>query len=340
MNPPDPALVARFKDALGTLMPGSDDARLGLAVSGGPDSLALLLLAWAACPGRVEAATVDHGLRPEAGAEAEMVQGVCDRLGVRHVTLRRSAPLAQGRGVQAAARELRYTAMASWCGERRLAALLTGHHADDQAETLLMRLRRGAGIDGLAGVRPVRPIAAPEASLPDRRVVVLRPLLGFTRAELAAVAGRAGLDPVDDPSNRDAGYDRTHARRLLAETGWIDPRRIAASAANLAEAAHALDWAARQEFARRVRDDGAQGLTFDPEGLPGEILRRVVEFILADIARPAPGPACHTPAAPLRGPELSRFIARLTAGRTATLGRVLARPGLRWRFTVAPPRRT
>ena len=134
-GPPAAELTERFNAGLGQF--AQSDARLGIAVSGGPDSLALLLLAHAALPGRIEAVTVDHQLRPESGDEAAMVARVCADLGVPHEVL--AVTLAEG-NVQAQARAARYAAMAEWLVRRELAALATGHHADDQAETLLLRL--------------------------------------------------------------------------------------------------------------------------------------------------------------------------------------------------------
>ena len=113
MSPPDPELTARFAGDLAALWAGK--GKLGLAVSGGPDSLALLLLAQAALPGRVEAATVDHGLRPESAGEAAMVAAVCARLGVPHQTL--AVEVAQG-NIQSQARTARYAALAGWMAEQ------------------------------------------------------------------------------------------------------------------------------------------------------------------------------------------------------------------------------
>src|SRR5947209_3432189 len=146
---PPPASVERFAADLARLSPPA--GRLGIAVSGGPDSLALLLLAAAALPGRIAAATVDHGLRPEAAGEAAYAGGICDALGVPHRTLR--VRVARGASVQARAREARYAALAAWAGQEGIEALLTGHHVEDQAETLMMRLVRGSGLAGLAGIR-------------------------------------------------------------------------------------------------------------------------------------------------------------------------------------------
>jgi len=283
--------------------------RLGLAVSGGPDSLAMLVLASAQGP--VRAATVDHGLRPEARAEAEHVARICADRGVAHDILTLSLPGGAG---QAAARMARYAALGQWCVANGLTHLATAHHADDQAETLLMRLARGAGLGGLAGVRAERPLCP--------GVTLIRPLLGYRKADLAAVVAAAGLVPVRDPSNADPRYGRTSARALLAATDWLDPARVAHSAAHLAEAEAALEWATD-----RAEVEHRDGASLDPRGLPPEIVRRLLLRIFAQFGE-AP-----------RGPELSRLVAALQQGRAATLGRLKATPGLRWTIAPAPPRR-
>lgn len=288
----------------------AEDARIGIAVSGGPDSLALLLLAAGERPGRVYAATVDHGLRAEAVAEARMVGQICAQLGVAHDVLR-----VQVTGsVQAGARAARYHALAGWAADAGLSHVATAHHADDQAETLLMRLARGAGLAGLAGVRRQRPLAP--------GITLIRPVLGWRRAELRAVVDAAGIVPAADPSNDDPRFDRTHARRLIAATPLLDPARLAHSAAILAEAEAALDWAATQLAADRIAGD-----TLDPRGLPAELVRRLVLRLLDGFGTSADGP------------RLARLIAALEAGRPATLGGVKALPGPVWRFVPAPPRR-
>src|SRR5437764_4496837 len=146
------ALLDRFCADLDALI--ARDARIGVAVSGGPDSLAWLWLAAAARPGRVEAATIDHGLRAEARDEAAMVADVCDRLGIRHATLTARWSELPETAIQERARNQRYRLLGYWAEERGLDVLATAHHAEDQAETVLMRLSRGSGVRGLAGIRP------------------------------------------------------------------------------------------------------------------------------------------------------------------------------------------
>src|SRR4051794_12496212 len=230
MQPPSlpPDSVERFRGDLVRLAGG--DNPFAVAVSGGPDSLALLLLAAAAFPGLVRAATVDHRLRPEAAAEAAHVGSICAALGIPHGIL--AVTVAGGASVQARAREARYAALGGWMAEAGLGVLLTGHHQDDQAETLLMRLGRGSGLAGLAGIRPVARIAG---------IKVCRPLLGWRRSDLAAIVAAAGLRALDDPTNADETHDRVRMRRCLAEAPWLDAPALARSAAALAEAEEALD---------------------------------------------------------------------------------------------------
>jgi tRNA(Ile)-lysidine synthase len=241
---PPPELVERFRRGLQAL--AGDPPALAVAVSGGPDSLALLLLAHAALPG-VHAATVDHGLRPESAAEAEEVARLCGRLGVPHRILTVRVERA-GDGVQAAARDARYAALAGWMEAEGLELLATAHHADDQAETLLMRLNRGSGVAGLAGVRA-------EGAVPGSggRLRLCRPLLGWRRGELQDIVEAAGLQAARDPSNEDEAYDRARLRRQLGEASWLDRAALARSAALLAEAEAALEWTAGPLFAARGR---------------------------------------------------------------------------------------
>ncbi len=288
-----------------------------MAVSGGPDSLALLLLAHAALPGRVEAATVDHGLRAEAAAEAAFVARVCDELGVRHATL--DVTLAPG-NLQAEARAARYAALANWAGQRGLAAIVTAHHADDQAETLLLRLGRASGVAGLAGVRAV-------GKAGTGTTAVLRPLLGWRRGELGAIVAAAGIEAVHDPSNTDDRFDRARLRKAMAEADWIDVAALAASAAHLAEADAALDWATAREWAEQV-ERTALGITYRPQA-PRAIALRVLTRIVTELGGEAP-----------RGGAAARLFDALVARQPMSIGSLVARALPEgWSFMKAPQRR-
>ena len=312
---PDPEWVARFEADLAPL--AGSGAMLGIAVSGGPDSLALLLLAAAARPGRIEAATVDHRLRPESRQEAEFVSQICERLNVRHATL--EVEVQPGASLQAQARTARYAVLGNWAIERNLNAVATAHHVEDQAETLLMRLARGAGLGGLVGVRQKRPLEA--------GIAVIRPLLNWRRAELAPIVAAAGITPIDDPANRDPRHDRSRFRFMLAEAEWADAERLAASARWLADADEALDWALAPLLEQRLERTGS-ALTVDADGLPRELQRRL---LLAAFDRMG----AHRP----RGPELDRARKALSGGKPATLAGLKLEPGPPWTLSVAPARR-
>ena len=287
-------------------------------MSGGPDSLALLLLAHAALPGRVEAATVDHGLRSQSAAEAEAVAAICADLGVSHSVL--SVTLAPG-NLQAEARAARYAALAGWASERQLTALLTGHHADDQAETLLLRLARGSGVAGLAGVRA-------RGLVPGTNLPLLRPLLGWRRAELADVVAAAGLVAATDPSNADPRFDRARLRTAIAEADWLDVPALALSAAHLADADLALEWAARREWIAAVKP-APHGLIYRPEA-PRAVALRVLARIVTELGGDPP-----------RGRTLARLFDTLLARQPMSVGALVARPMADgWSFTAAPVRRS
>ena len=211
-----------------------------------------------------------------------------------------------------------------WGTHPVLAALATAHHADDQAETLLMRLNRASGVAGLAGVRERGAVPLGTSA---RRVLLLRPVLGWRRAELAGVVHRAGITPVDDPSNADARFDRARLRGQMGGAPWLDVAAIARSAAHLADADAALEWAAEREWREAVEKDGL-GLTYRPRA-PRAIALRVLARIVATLDGEVP-----------RGSAVARLFDSLLARQPASIGGLVARalPG-GWSFTKAPKRR-
>ncbi|MGF7156307.1 tRNA lysidine(34) synthetase TilS [Novosphingobium gossypii] len=313
------AEVERFRDDLGSVWPDRIEdgaARLGIAVSGGPDSLALLLLAHAALPGRVEAATVDHALRAESAAEAAEVARVCGDLGIPHAIL--AVKVAPG-NVQAEARAARYAALSEWAAARGIAALATAHHADDQAETLLMRLNRASGVAGLAGTRG-------RGRVPGGELPLLRPVLGWRRSALGDVVEAAGLVAVQDPSNANDRFDRVRIRKALAEADWLDVAAIAQSAAHIAEADAALDWMAALEWRSCVKKE-PMGLKYRPQAPRAVVLR-----VVARIVRELDGEEA-------RGGAVARLVDGLSAGQPASIGNLVARPNAGgWSFAKAPVR--
>ncbi len=317
----DPGLTGRFAAGLTALWPESSadrSARLALAVSGGPDSLALLLLAAAALPGRIAAATVDHRLRPESAEEAAVVAALCADLGIPHETL--TVTVGEG-NVSAIARAERYAALARWMERCDLAALATAHHADDQAETLLLRLNRASGVAGLAGVRA-------RGRVPGTALVLVRPLLEWRRAELAGIVTGSGLAAAQDPSNADPKYDRARLRAALAGADWLDVPAFAASAGHLAEADAALDWATAREW-RECVTAGALGSYVYRPSAPRAIALRVIALLVTKLDGTEP-----------RGSAVARLFDALLAGQPASLGALVARPLPEgWSFAKAPARR-
>ncbi len=211
---------------------------VAVAVSGGADSVALALLAqgWAAPRGiRLTALTVDHGLRPDAAAEAAAVAGWMTARGIDHEILTwRDHPRGN---LQAEARRARYGLLENWCAARQVPALLLAHHLEDQAETVLLRLGRGSGVYGLAGMAALTVPAWPGA--PAR----VRPLLGVPKGRLAATLRAMGQDWAEDPSNRNMAFARVRARSVwshLAPLG-ITPERVAQTAQRMARARSALE---------------------------------------------------------------------------------------------------
>lgn len=305
--------------------PVAEGERLAVAVSGGPDSIGLLAAASAAFPGQVVALTVDHGLRAGSAAEAESVAAQCTARGIPHHVLHWTGDKPSA-DVQAAARAARYRLMLGWCRANAVPLLLTAHHLEDQAETLLMRLARGTGSAGLAGVRARRQQGG---------VDIVRPALSLHRAVLVgwAAGWAGGWATIDDPSNADDRFARTAVRRLLQREGALLPASaLAATAAHLAAAEEALVWVADQAWAGRVREE-PDVLWLDAADLPAELRRRLTRRAIASLA----------PDANVREAAIMRLMARLDSGHPATLAGVRVQPVVApspfWRFRKAPKRR-
>ena len=273
----DPDFAA-LMDQLGPFEPCP---RLAVAVSGGADSLALTLLAavWAtARGGSVVALTVDHRLRPEAAAEAAQVGKWLAGWGIPQVVLVREGPRLTA-DLQAAARAARHALLESYCAEAGILHLLLAHHREDQAETLLLRLGRGSGVDGLAAMAPCRP---------TRWGQILRPLLEVSRARLRATLRARGQEWIEDPSNADPTYARVRLRQLaplLAGEG-LSPPRLAATAARLGRAREALERETAVAAVHATQLDPAGFARLNAAGftaLPEEIALRLLARLLAVI---------------------------------------------------------
>ena len=307
-----------FAALLGALAPGP---RLAVACSGGADSLALSLLAaaWAKAQGReLVALTVDHGLRADSAAEAETVGAWLAARGIAHHVLRWSGPKPKANRA-ARAREARYRLLAAFCRGRRIADLLLAHHLEDQAETFLLRLGRGSGVDGLAAM-------APQTTREGIRL--LRPLLGVPKARLRAHLRAAGQGWIEDPSNADPASARARLRGLAATFAaeGLTARRLAATAARMGRVRAALEEATGRLLAEAARLDPAGFCRLDPTPLaaaPAEIGLRALARILLAVSGTA-----H----PARLNRLERLYGALIGGRLgggATLQgcRILPRQG-------------
>ncbi|WP_407949255.1 tRNA lysidine(34) synthetase TilS [Parvibaculum sp.] len=235
---PSPVSAKEFAARLSSLHPGRSVA---VAFSGGPDSLALLVLAaqWAARRKNtaLHAFTVDHGLRAASAGEAKEAARLSAALGVPHRILKWKGEK-PATGIQAAAREARYGLLLEACRNVGASDLLVAHHLEDQAETFLLRLSRGSGIDGLSAMPASRPL-----SEDGMAVRLLRPLLDLPRERLLATVAKARLTPIQDPSNENERFDRVKARKalsLLAPLG-LDAARLARTAAQMGRAREALE---------------------------------------------------------------------------------------------------
>jgi tRNA(Ile)-lysidine synthase len=311
---PNPDFTGRFNAALVALNVANQDSIL-VAVSGGPDSVALLLLAAAARPGQIVAATVDHELRPESADEAAYVADICARLGVPHIILKPDEPIVGN--VQSSARTARYALLQRAADERACTHIATAHHADDQLETILMRLARGSGVDGLSAIRA-------------RNGQIIRPLLGFSKQELVSICESNGVKPVSDPSNENADFARVAMRQYLASTDHpFRAERATRTAAAIAEASDALAWMTDHLAQERVTAQNGE-VSCDVGGLPPELKRRLLLRALA----------LMDPLLEPRGDAIDLVLTKMESGASAMIGDILCKGGPHWQFAKAPARRT
>ncbi len=280
---------------------------MGVAVSGGSDSMALLHLLHEFCTMRqirLHAVTVDHRLRAESAAEARHVARVCAEIDVPHDTLVWNGWRGEG-NLQGVARHARYHKMALWAQGYGIDTIATGHTADDQAETVLMRLARRSGVDGLSAIS--------RRSLREG-VTWVRPLLQARRKVLRSYLNGRGIGWIDDPSNDDAQYDRIKARNaleLLAPLG-IDADALGEVAANMTAARKALDWHSFLVSKQFVSlDAGAvlieeSGFTLEPDEVQRRLLIRAINWVSRGYYAP-------------RRAALSNVMTALSKGQATTL---------------------
>ena len=292
------------------LHPAAATGPLSIAFSGGADSTALLALL-AEVPAvrpRLRALHIDHGLHAHSRSWARACRAHCRLLQVPLVARRVTVVRAKGQSLEALARAARYGALAA--ALRPGEVLLTAHHLEDQLETVLLQLLRGAGLPGLAAMPTVAPLGAG---------VLVRPLLGVSRAALQAVVQARGLRPIEDPSNADETLDRNYLRRqvlpALAQRWPGAARTVARSARHIAAAQNLLDTLARADLARAA--DGPALSVATLRGLPLERRRNVLRFWISQSGRAAPD-----------APRLEEIAVTLLAARVG------ANPVVRWGVTT------
>ena len=309
---PDAALVEHLAKALARLAPA---LKIGLAVSGGPDSMALMHLA--AKLGLTPAPlvlTVNHGARPEAAQEVEFVRRQGQALGLETLILTDPAAVRPKSGRQAFYRDLRYGLMAQAFHEHGLSGLCTAHHQDDQAETFLIRLGRGSGVDGLSSM-------APDQTINGMRL--LRPLLDIPRAALQDYLARHDVPFIRDPSNDDDSYLRVKIRQRAGDLSQIGltQARLASTARAMARARQALETMAADLAANCIVQDDFGVLRLNQTYLvqaPLDLQLRVLSLIIRFMSD---GP-------PPRLEALERLQMQMSAGMLED-GRTLG--GCHWR---------
>ena len=301
-----------------------------VAVSGGGDSLALmhLLADWArsakAAPPLV--LCVDHGLRPQSASDAKKVAGWAKKAGLKSeiLTVTGKKPKSD---IEAWARQARYRLMADGLVRHRLSALYLAHHQDDQAETFLLRLARGSGLDGLVAMRKLSPFPLPG----HEGLTLARPLLEMSRGALRDLLTQRGQDWLEDPMNQEKRFARSRFRALLpalAEAG-LSSARISQAAAHLARAREALELATAAVMARACRlEDGE--ILLDPDALaaaPREIGLRAMAALLQSVSGESYRP---------RFESLERLFDQMRTGRGATLHGCHVAPAPRARQRFGP----
>jgi tRNA(Ile)-lysidine synthase len=262
---------------INTVMANVPNRIVGVAVSGGGDSVALLrlLFDWGQEHGRkIFAATVNHNLRSAAQEEAKFVGNICSDLGISHRILSWDDWDGQG-NLQNAARSARKSLLTDWARELSIETIALGHTRDDQAETFLMRLARGSGVDGLSGMKQIS----------GENPVWVRPLLGVTRGDLRDYLRTSGQSWVDDPSNDDDRFERIKMRKAMPELAklGLDLDRLAGTAESLQASRAALEQITHRCIRKCCEPSQFGTVSIDLEKLqsePMDIQYRVLSYIL------------------------------------------------------------
>ncbi len=320
-----------FTETMRGLLPHGFPRRLAVAVSGGSDSMALALLAkdWADREGVILTAfTVNHGLRTEAAGEARQVKRWLEARGITTRVLTWKGPYPKS-GIQEAARNARYQLMAEACTDEAIGALLLGHQLEDQLETLLMRLSKGSGLEGLAAIQGVSEWG---------RLRLLRPLLTVRRTVLREYLNAYSQGWIDDPSNENPVYTRTRVGAVLSEMQQLpgsNMETIALSLARLQRASNSLEMLAGQKIQAEC-EISPLGFIQMPDRMlddcPEELSLRILSMLLR----------CVGGGQRIKLSTLEQLYHRLFkegAGKSATIaGAQMQKSGNGWLFCREPGR--
>lgn len=337
-NPaPDPLRSAEFDQLMVPFIPHVGE-QLAVAVSGGADSLALVLAlaAWAQPRNIVVTAlTVDHDLRADSAAEAQQVGLWLAQAGIEHHILTWADGASIRTGLQARARAARYALLAGWCRSHAVKALFVAHHQNDQAETFVMRLRRSSTLFGLAAMAPLRQLDG---------VMLCRPLLGVAKARLEATLQDAGQAWVNDPSNANEAFERVRTRALLChlDAEGVSAKRLAGAAQAAGKLAEIMDRAVEAFEAVAVTIGTNGGYTVDTAAFAAlhPVLR---ERVMTRLLRRVDGRIY--PPSPAKVQRLARWMAQGhplggRASTTRTLGGCIVRcEGKMLSIEAEPPRK-
>lgn len=283
--------------------------KIAIAVSGGSDSMALCLLAneWAKKSGKeVIALTVDHKLRPESAQEAEQVHSWLKKYNIEHLALENEDEAIPQSNIQEYARDLRYKLMGDWCNANHAPCLLTAHNAEDQAETVLLRLERGTGLDGLTGINN-------DTQINDLRI--LRPVMDFYKEELKNYLVLNQQEWIEDPTNSNKKYKRNALRLALSELAQdknLLTSRINKTSATLAKVSEALDYATDcfiSQMAQGFEEGYVRADLQKILNLPEEFTLRILKRILLHVGGKKRAP---------RFEELENLLKKLKSGFTGT----------------------
>lgn len=311
------------------LSPYETQTAVAAGVSGGPDSMALawLLKDWAASHGiRLHILTVDHQLRAESADEARMVGDTVKHWpNVTHKILYWNGDKPDARLLEEA-RTARYALMCDYCAAHDITHLFIAHHQDDQAETFLMRLAKGSGLDGLSGMKREQEMDG---------ITLVRPLLSVAKDDLVALCDDNNIPYARDPTNEKTDYlrPRLRAARAALEEEGLSAKRLATTAMRLARARTALDEYARRAFESTAHTQNGESVSFHRDALCAHPEDIVVRVVLDAMGRVRASNDSYPP----RMEKVEALVADLLAGRldkTATLGGCLfvpdAKNGLLW----------